>query len=260
MINYTSAEKVIPTLPSSILRNEDKTKILSWVYKGFQELNLPQNNQVKCCIYTVKNHKAQLCSDVRSIVSVTKYNENISPFSLEPYLSTMEDGELERDCVGNYTLNSELFLASYDYKNSFLPLKYIGNSAYVSSKCCNLFAHNCNDTYSITPDRYINTSNKEGQFCVVYNSHVRDSFGNLMILDLPEVINYLRSYVIYSHLEDRVLTEERMIGVSDREFQKMNNLYKKARGKAILMSTNYKTLAELTTESFNAILLKHAGR
>lgn len=257
MINYTSAKKVIPQLSGVVRENHNETSILSWIYQGYHELNVPQNNQVRCCFYNIVNHKADICSDVKSIISATKYDENCDPFSLEAYLSITQDGEVERDCVGNYSINSKLFLASNDYICSFLPMKYIGNSTYVDKNCCNLFSHYCNHTFSITPERTINTSFKEGQVCVVYNSYVRDTDGNLMIPDNAHVINYLKAFVELEHLNERLMRGEKISSVYDRKFAEMNNLYRKARGEAIKRSINYKTLSELTTESFNAIMLKN---
>lgn len=257
MINYTSAEKVIPQLPKVILEAFDVPTILSRIYQGYHELNVPQNNQVRCCFYNIVNHKAEICSDVKSIISVTKYDENCDPFSLEAYLSITQDGEVERDCVGNYSINAKLFLASEDYTCSFLPLKYIGNSSYVDGSCCNLHCHGCNETFSVTPQRMINTSFKEGQVCVVYNSYVRDDEGNMKIVDNAHVINYLKEFVTLEYLNERLLRGENIAGVYDRKFSEMNSLYRKARGEAMKRSINYKTLAELTTESFNAIMLKN---
>ena len=88
MIGYTSAEKVLNLIPKVIKENEEKSTILSWIYNAYNELKLPQANQAQCCLLTLENYKAQLCSDIKSIISVTRFNESSSVFSLEPYLLT----------------------------------------------------------------------------------------------------------------------------------------------------------------------------
>lgn len=254
MINYTSAEKVLTQISGTILENESKQRILSWVYQAYQGLELPQSNQSRCCIYTVKNHKTQLCSDIKSIQLVTLFNEESTPFTLEAFM------EQENDCNGNPLLNTELFTVSQEFIDSFIPLKYIGNSKYVDSSCCNQYCHECNNTFSVDENRILHTNIKDGQLCVMYNSHVRDEEGNLLIIDNPTVIQYLSSYASYQHLYERAMREERIIGLMDREFQRMNALYRKARGTAIMKSVNYKSLAELTTESFDALMFRRYER
>lgn len=257
MTNYTSAGKVIPQLPTVVRENHSKATILSWIYQAYQELKLPQSKQIRCCMYNIVNHKAQLCSDVKGIVGVTLYDNTQDPFSFEPYLDISEDGEVQRDCVGNYSINAKLFLNSEDYIHSFLPLKFVGTSEYVDASCCNIFNQHCNNTYSVTPQRMINTNFKEGQICVTYYSHVRDKDGNLMILDNPVLITYLKEYVNYRHLEERIMRGENIAGIYDRKAREMNNHYRKARGEAIKNSLNYKLIEEITTGSFNAIMLKN---
>jgi len=254
MINYTSAQKVIPQLPAAIKENETITQLLSWIYTGYQGLEVPQANKQHCCIYDIKNHKTKLCSDVKNIISVTLYDEQQIPFTLDEYI---EEDNLQ-NCNNNYLIAHKLFLTSENYINSFLPMKYVGNmhTNILSKNCCNLYCNTCNNTFSIDENKLLTTNVKDGQICVVYNSHVRDDEGNMMIIDNVDVIEYLKSYVTVQHLRNRALREERIIGMLDRSEQNMNALYRKARGSSIMKSVNYKSLCELTTNSFNALLMK----
>lgn len=260
MINYTKINSVLPLISKAVRQEDTNLNLLSYTLDAYRLIQGPTSMMEEVAIYEIKDHKVELCSDIKTINLVTYLNqptdsncENclniVAGESQEEYNLT----DSTNPCAGNYAIAHKLYLSTDYYNQNFAPLKYVGTSSFVCSDCYNRFCHDCNETFSVDHNKVMWTSFKDGYVCVMYDKELKDDDGNFLIIDDMDVKKYLALYAELEHFRNRWYSHEEGAGsfISNLE-SKVNLWYNKSKGTLNKISINAPLLKEMTNGSYNA--------
>lgn len=137
----------------------------------------------------------------------------------------------------NLTYN--IFLNSIYYQNNFIHLKYNGKDKSMLSESCLNQGLSCSEGYVITPEKMLYTTFNQGYLCIHYSTLLCDEEGNIIIPHNQNLIEYLTSYAIAKHWEERMFTkEEQAANFYQMYWQKAELWLRKLRGEVFLSNIN----------------------
>lgn len=269
MINYVKIDAVLPRISKAIRQEDTNLNLLSYALQGYDLIASPLHKKESPRMYTVKDHKVELCKDVIQInlatFMLTSPNQNQceelnnclniqSGVAQEEYNLT----DSTNPCAGNYSINHKLFLSSSFYNSNFYPMKYIGSSQYVCKSCFSRFCHECNETFSVDENKVLWTSFKDGTICLLESKVMKDEEGDYLIIDDEDVIKYLALYAELEHFRNRMYSHEQGSGqIVDRLESKVNIWYNKARSTIKKILLNPQIIGEITVNSYNNNFWRH---
>ena len=208
--NWISVNTIISdlylTIPSDAFNEFDLKEIL---YNGATNLVTYKWYEHEVCIVPVVNHKAVLPRDIKSLEfamykkeSPDKLQEQIITITARldsspdaPYQSALMNGDA---LVVGKKLISELTSCSSCMSNwQFLGMSYSTLSMLSSSSCSDSPSRcKCSETFTMNyACNSITTSFESGLVMFAYKTFAKDDEGNMVIPDIPEVINALKTYV-----------------------------------------------------------------
>lgn len=229
-------------------------------------------------IIEVINHKASLPEDLKKINKVT-YSEsdctkedeidlccqiNETPEIIDQCGDTYEPpicNGLYREpsektrIVCKYPIYFKIWYESNLYVNNFRPMKYIGK---VSSKLDNCLMEDvyCDNTYSLDNDT-ITTSFKNGFLSLDYMRFVKNENGDILIDDLPQLINYLVTWVKLTYYEEMIsddINGYKYLSMYKQSKLELDIYFAKLRGYSMLKEIKFSKLYNLKNR--NTVLMK----
>ena len=262
--------------------------IEEYASQAMDALHVSQSYDHKVCVLTVENHRVNLPSDLRYIEAityqyqsptanqVTKITESISN-STEV---TIEDNGTQTTTnittksittpgeIGNnqdHVLriqhqgvlnNYQVWLSSDMYRNNFKLMK-LANRAFASNYHCD----NCPNfecisehTYSITPQKTLQTSLVDGNICIAYMAKAKDECGDLLIPDDVDFKIAIAAYVKMRYAEDKMFRHEENMYRLYYQFKKEWELLSaKVRGKFIIKGIDEDGLVQAHKPLINVI-------
>ena len=262
MVKYTPLPSFLTLVPKVLRQEASEGDLLYYGMEAYRELRIPSKMETKILILPITKHKVQLPDEVSIINLVTYMKEDPSSVDIEALkdcvdstdTSSTSDSFIYTDYVndagiviGAYGLNYSLFLNSTYYNNNFFPLKYVGmHNAMCPPYGLEKFSR-CADTYTISYDKVITTSIETGYILIDYSMELKNEEDDYLIIDIPEVKEYLARAAILKVIETRAYSSDQgSVGMLDREVQKMNHAFTRAKGVLLLMGVNRIAINEIT--------------
>lgn len=204
IINWTPIKAVLPDLAATIHNTQfTETDVVEFAFKAMEKIGTIEQYKPAMAAISVSNYKACLPTEAKQIVLMSYKDTTVS--------STEEEIEnIRRDLQVPGDTYYTGFSDNGWFTSEYRPLR-LASSPYAISvhctDCVNL--HTISEhTYTITPDKCVTTSFRDGTICVVYTEHYRDSEGNYMIPDDEDYIDALRAYVLMRIWEYRMNMKE----------------------------------------------------
>lgn len=264
MIAYTKINSVLPLILKSVREEDTNLNLLSYALDAYRMIEGPSHTIEEVAVYEIKDHKAQLCSDIKTVNLATYLFQNPSNSectSLSDCLN-ITSGESQEEynltsssnpCAGNYAIAHKLYLSTDYYNNNFAPLKYVGTSSFICTECFNRFCHNCNETFSVDHNKIMWTSFAEGYVCLLYDVEAKNEDGEFLIIDDVEVKKFLALYAEHEHFRNRFFMHEEGTGQNLSMLSgQVNYWYNKAKAAIRKTTLNATLIGEITNNSQNA--------
>lgn len=218
-MKYITPEEVITYLPNEIRNNNSKEDLVTFIIRGYQSLEIPQDNDYKNILIQLdSNHNHVIPTDVKHIHRVQLINST-------------------ENC---------------DTCTTLIPV-YPTNITSTYCKDITVCA-DCDLKYSLTGDT-IKLPLLDRSYLVTTTSLYSD---NLQIIEDKTVIEFLKYYAMYEVTLNRSLSGDTTINLLDRIAQQMNFLYTKARGLSIMKKiTKRSQQLERTTMNIDEFNNRH---
>ena len=260
MINYIPLRSILNRIPKPLFKESTESDFLSWALDGLRRLPTVTRTESKVQIFEIVNNKIALPKEVKLSNLVTYMAKEPTEECCNSLASCVEEPETEETWYNNteaicrYTINYKLFLDSLYYNENFMPLKYNGNSSFISSNSPN---HNCvcGYTYTVDKNRCLHTSLCDGFICIDYEIEVRDEDGDILIPDYQNVINFLAKYATMKHWEERMSGKEEGTYTLYQKYQQEAEAFlKSAKGEILLKNADVDAIAEVVNGEYKRLI------
>lgn len=277
MVRYIKLSSIIPQIPKTLRKETNTADILFYALQGYRILSFPVQTENKITLLEVKDHKILLPKEIKTINFVTwmcseptescissLYNECVDGDVITSTTVTDPDGKVTVTSTAKQYLIAHKLSISSDFYNTqyfnrnFIPLKYIqgGLKNNVCDKCLNKFTMYCNETFSVDAYGTLWTSFKDGFLCMDYDTEIKTE-DDYLIVDDPDVVQYLKHYVIQSLLEERAFAhEQNMYGMSRDYKYDVDIWFKRARGSIMLKNINRAAVEGFSVRGYNENMLR----
>ena len=258
MNNFVSLRSLLTTIPKPIFNEAEESDILFWFREGLRLLPSITATESKVEIFEIVDSKVQLPKYIKSINSVDYMYKEPTEDCLKSYSDCVYVEPESEDLIPQVCkpqIYYKMFIDSPYYKNNYTLLKYIGqDKSLLCQNCPNLYCDNTNN-FVLTRDKMMYTNFSCGFICVNYDTEICDESGNLMIPDIQEVHNFLQSYAIKRHLEERMFGKEEGINSMYQQYSQKSDIeYNKARGVIMLRQINPHTIQGITDGWFKRLI------
>ncbi len=260
MTNYIPLRSILGKIPKSLFKESSESDFLSWALEALRTLPSTSRTEAAVKILEIKNNKVALPKELKYINLITYMAKEPDEKSCSSLASCVESPEAEEEWYNNtericrYTLNYKLFLDSLYYNQNYMPLRYVGNSPFVSKRSPNIGC-NCAYTYTVDANKCLHTSLCEGFLCIDYQTEIKDENGDFLIPDYQEVSNYLSKYAIMKHWEERASSkEEGTFTLYQKYQQEAESQRKAAKGRILLSNTDLHTIANVVGNTYQKLI------
>ena len=240
MREFVSLKSLLTTIPKPLYNEAEESDFLFWFREALRLLPNITATETKVEIFEVVDTKVQLPKYIKQINKVTYMYKEPSDSCVQSYNECIvpEPQDLLPQ-VCKPEIYYKMFLDSPYYNNNYRLLKYIGSDkSLLCGNCPNFYCDDSNN-FVLTRDKMMYTNFDCGFICIEYDTEVCDELGNLMIPDIQTLHNFLQSYAIKRHLEERMFTKEEGIGSMYQMYNQKSDIeYRKAKGDIILRSLN----------------------
>lgn len=204
---YTSIKSILYDLSLTIdERYWNEIKMLTWLVRGYRQMNLAAALEPKTCQLAVINHKTELPTDFRYLTQVAEFIGDCN--------------DTAEDCIED--------AKSIKYR----PMRLTSNP-YHSSICLNnslTYCTDCLHEFSISPNLILTTTLKGGTILISYLANTVDDKGDILIPDDEAVKEALMHYVLYRYwMAKYQMKEEGSEQRMQHHLSMWNALSKKAR-------------------------------
>lgn len=243
MITYISLKNILTKIPSALIDESDEIEFLDWFMDALKQLPQVIQYQPKIEIFEIVSGKVILPKYIKQINNI--YYQFCEPTKSECLELIPEAADLNPN-VCKPTITYQMFLDSPFYKNNFTLLKYIGqDKSLLSTNCPNLGCAST-ETFVITAEKVMYLSLQSGWLCINYDAPVCNEYGELLIPDNQNIIEFLVNYAIFKHWENRkFLKEEQANNFSQEYLQRAEIALRKARGDHFLKNINIQNVADI---------------
>lgn len=241
MKEWVSLKSLLVNIPKPLFNESEESDFLFWFREALRLLPNTTATESKIEIFEVVNNRIQLPKYVKTINQVMYMYKDPSPDCIKSYEDCIIPVEtqdiLPQLCKPE--IYYKMFLDSPYYRNNYRLLRYVGSDKSILCNNCPNFNCDSESTFTLSRDRILNTSFDCGFICINYDTEVCDELGNLLIPDIQEVHNFLQSYAIKRHLEERMFSKEEAISQMYQMYSQKSDIeYKKARGIIMLRQIN----------------------
>jgi hypothetical protein len=154
------------------------------------------------------------------------------------------------------SITYKMFLDSPYYNQHFKILKYVGINKSLISPNCPCRQSTCSETFVVTPQKIMHLSLETGYICVNYDTPACDEDGNILIPEDEIVNQFLVTYAISKHWENRQFSkEEQATNFYDKYNQKQALLLRQARGQLLLKAVDFANLMDINGQFTKLIKL-----
>lgn len=246
MNNFVSLRSLLTTIPKQLFNESDESDFLFWFRDALRLLPSIVATESKVEIFEIVDSKIQLPKYIKTINSVDYMYKEPTEDCLKSYsecVYTTPEAEDLLPQVCKPQIYYKMFVESPYFKNNYTLLKYVGqDKSLLCSNCPNLYCDNSNN-FVITRDKMMYTNFTCGWVCINYDTEMCDENGQLLIPDIQEVHNFLRSWAIRRSLEDRLFSKEEGIKSLYEDYRQQSDIdYNKARGVILLRQLNPQTI------------------
>lgn len=258
MNNFVSLRSLLTTIPRQIFNESEESDILFWFREGLRLLPSITATESKIEIFEIVDSKLQLPKYIKSINSVSYMYKEPTDSCIKSYEECVYTEVESEDLIPQVCkpqIYYKMFIDSPYYQNNYTLLKYAGqDKSLLCQNCPNLYCDNTNN-FVLTRDKMMYTNFNCGFVCINYDTEICDEFGNLMIPDIQEVHNFLQSYAIKRHLEERMFGKEEGINSMYQMYSQKSDIEcNKARGVIMLRQINPNTIQSITDGWFRRLI------
>lgn len=256
MRNYITLRSVLGHLPGPVKTEGRTIDFLLWFLEALRTLPDVTTTVSKMMIVEIVNGKVELDKSIK-LLNEVRYLSCAPTESCFESLSACVTATTPQDLtpqVCEPTINFKMFLDSPYYKRNYSLMRYVGEDR--SLLCKNCPNNMCDSTYTftVTPEKILYTTLQDGWLCINYDTEVCDDNGDLLIPDVIEIIQYLVSYALMKHFEQRMfLKEEQTFNFFQTYRQQAEIFFKKARSKVMLSGLNPNGIQDLYRPYYNLI-------
>lgn len=230
MIKFTKIDSILNFVSSAIKEQEDVPQLLQWANQAYRKLHLPNiQYDLKTVVVEVANHKATLPTDVKKIVGVW--------YTTAPLPETSYDIVVEVDNVDRSVILQQQLLLSSPWKNTFVPLRYIGQnrSSLIDE---NLYCNRCGNGFSIDSSlKCITVDVDDTSLILEYYATMKDTDCSILVPDDVDLLTGLAYHASSKLFMDRA--DRNMEGAANRSREYLmlsQNHLNRFRGKMHLMN------------------------
>jgi hypothetical protein len=232
-IKLVKIDNVFNYIPDQI-RNEmnDDAQIKSWVLQCLRTIHHQQRFIRDISFHEIENHKVYLPEDLHSIWKVSYAVRRPTELETERLCeceaqTDAANFDLDPDCVSIY---HELFITSDYYRNGFKPMAYKGKKL-TDNYVCNVNWGGCHGFYSLNSTATImNVSEASGFVAIEYNVEPKDTHGDFLVPDLPQLWEALSKHVIAKYYEIKSLRNPNLYSMKVQYTQESKILLNEVRG------------------------------
>ena len=248
MRNFVSLRSLLTTIPKPIFNEVEESDILFWFREALRMLPDITATESKVEIFEIVDTKVQLPKYIKKINRVTYMYQQPTDSCIDSYNNCLCETPESEDLIPQVCkpqIYYQMFLDSPYFQNNYQLLRYVGQDKSLLCSNCPNYTCNTDQTFVVTRDRMLYTNFTQGYICIEFDTEVCDELGSLMIPDIQEVHNFLQSYAIKRHLEERMFGKEESIMQMYQMYSTKSDIeYRKARGLIILRQLNPDLIAE----------------
>lgn len=275
MNEYISIRSVLNRIPTSVREEISEGWLLSRILDAYRDLDIAGRLVDDVKIVTISNHLAQIPKEVKKLNLVTYSCEEPDDCELNELLCQSGEEDKCGECtpvpadyltrtnnVCDIPITYQLFFDSQFYNRAFIPLKFVGETkGNLCTNCINRMLHDCRETFSITPERNILSTVKDGYLCLDFKTEPKDEEGNFLIIDDPRLIQGLSLYAEAQAWRNRRGLKEQSANVYYNEsLQQAEILLKSFKGRSRLRSIDAQGIIETTfTQTPNQKIMRLPG-
>lgn len=207
----TAIDNVFNYLPNTLRRElSDDDQIKSWALQALRMVNHSDKYVKDVSFHDISNHKVTLPDDVYKIYKVNYAVTEPTDMQILSLCQCEAQTDstlfsLEQDCLPIY---HRLFLQSDYYLNGFKPMAY-KKTRLTDNYVCNVNWGGCHGFYSLdSTGTYLTTSEQSGFVAIEYFAEAKDTKGNFLVPDYPQLWLGLAAYIKAKFYEERSILAE----------------------------------------------------
>ena len=256
MKTFVQLRSLLDSVPSALLEEDSEAAFMDRFVDGLKLLPNTIRYQEKVDVFEVIDGKVILPKNLKQINAVYWQSTDPSSNCISELESCCEEPQDINDQVCRPMINFKLWLDSVYFKETFEVLKYVGTDKSLISNNCDCLNSSCAQTFVVTPQKIMYLSIEDGFICVKYEVPLCDDKNELLIPDSQILNEYLVSYAIAKHWENRMFTKESQAYSFYKEYnQKQALLFRQAKGALLLAEVNVQDLMELNGQFLKYIQL-----
>lgn len=258
MRTYKKLRSLLGSIPNTLFSESNESDFLDWMLDGLRLLPDAITYAPKIEIFEIIDGKVVLPKDVKQINSVMWQCSDPDQGCIDDLLSCSVQDESSdiNPAICRPSITYKMFLDSPYFNKHFKVLKYVGIDKSLIKPGCPCRTATCSETFVVTPQKVMHLSLNEGFICVDYDVPVCDENDELLIPDDEIVSQFLVTFAISKHWENRQFSkEEQAANFYDKYNQKQALLLRQARGKLMLNAVDFANLMDLNGQFTKLIKL-----
>lgn len=222
MKSFIKLQTVLNRIPKTLFNESSEADFLDWMLDGLKLLPQTIHYEPKIELFEIIDGKVQLPNYVKQISSVSWQETDPSDECIKDLQTTCGCEDEQSDInsrICKPAITYKMWLDSPYYKNNYKVLKYAGTDKSLISNTCDCWKSNCHESFVVTPQKTMYLTLNDGFVCVTYEAPVCDEDGNILIPDTALLHEFLATYAIYKHWEERQFSKEEQAGSFYQEYK-----------------------------------------
>lgn len=242
MKSFIKLNTVLNKIPRSLFEEDSEANFLDWLLDGLKLLPQVVYYEPKMELFEIIDGRVQLPNYIKQINSVSYQETDPSDECITDLQTTCgctDEAAYVDGRVCAPAITYKMWLDSPYYNDNYKVLKYAGTDKSLISNSCDCLTSNCHESFVVTPQKTMYLTLDSGFICVTYEAPICDENGDILIPDIPLLHEYLATYAIYKHWENRQFTKEEQAGNFYQEYnQKQAMLLRQTKGDFLLRNFN----------------------
>lgn len=258
MKNFVKLQTVLNRIPKSLFEESSEADFLDWFLDGLKLLPQIIQYEPKIELFEIASGKVQLPNYVKQINSVSYQESDPSDDCIKDFQETCgcsDEPAYTQGRVCAPAITYKMWLDSPYFKEHYKVLKYVGTDKSLISNSCECLKSNCSETFVVTPQKTMYLSLNEGFVCVTYLAPVCDEDDNILISDNGLLHEFLATYAIYKHWENRQFSKEEQAGNFYRQYESRQALLlRQVKGDQMLRNYNVANTLDIIGGQFKKLI------
>lgn len=249
MKNFIKLRSLLDRIPSELYNESSEAEIMEALMDGLDQIPKVLTYEPRIELFEIIDGKIQLPKYIKEINSVRWQSSNPSSECITELETVcgceVEPSDLNPD-ICRLPITYQMWLDSRCYRENFTLLKYKGSHSSLISNNCECYKSTCSESFVVTPQKMMYLTINSGWVCIEYDTPVCDEDNEILITDSSKLNEYLISYVITRHWENRQFTKEsQSANFFDKYSQRTALLLRQAKGSLDLRQVDINTISNL---------------